>query len=404
MLREHRRTPQHLAPDRPAGGANRLPDRGAKPPLGKNGKSVDGDRGSSARDLMFARYRWQRGAARLLNWEHAVGLCQWATIRGVPGVGVALYSEGEGRRSALEGVQRCGAVWVCPVCAARISEVRRAEMNALLAWARRVGLHPVMLTLTARHGDGDSLDDLLERLKRAKKRFHQLRPWRDLDDAGTVTATEVTGGGRHGWHPHLHMIVLLPADSPEAALAAARALRGAWMTALRSAGLDGATAAFDARGASEAGAYVAKWGAAEEMTMTGGKRGRPGGGRSPLQLLAAATDEGDGRAAALWREYAAAFKGRRQLVWSRGLKDRAGINTVSDEDAAAGEAEPPPEVLREVVAVIPPRTWGEGARAARYRRGRIRAAAEDEGAAGVWRVVADGGADPRPERPPDLIE
>lgn len=402
MLRGHSRAPQHLAPDRSAGSANRSADRGPQAPLGIKGKSVDGDR--AARRLMFDRYRWQRGAARLLDWSHAVGKCQWAPIKVAAGVGVAVYSEGEARRSALEGVQRCGAVWVCPVCAARISEVRRAELNALLAWARAEGLHPVMLTLTARHGEGDGLADLLERLKAAKKRLHQLRPWRDLGDEGTVTATEVTGGGRSGWHPHLHMVVLLRAASPEAALAAARGLRPAWMTALRSAGLDGAAAAFDAQGASAAGAYVTKWGAAEEMTLTSGKRGRAGGGRSPLQLLAAATDEGDRRAAALWREYAAAFRGRRQIVWSRGLKDRAGINAVSDEDAAAGEAEPPAEVVRELVAMIEHRTWGEGANAARHRRGRIRAAAEDEGAAGVWRVVADGGADPRPERPPDVIE
>ena len=38
-------------------------------------------------------------------------------------------------------------------------------------------------------------------------------------------------------------------------------------------------------------------------------------------------------------QYAKTFKGRRQLVWSRGLKDLAGIEERSDERLAEDEVE-----------------------------------------------------------------
>jgi hypothetical protein len=50
---------------------------------------------------------------------------------------------------------------------------------------------------------------------------------------------------------------------------------------------------------------------------------------------------GDRRAAALWQEYAKAFKGRKQLVWSRGLRAVLGlaVEEKSDEEVAAEEVE-----------------------------------------------------------------
>jgi hypothetical protein len=49
------------------------------------------------------------------------------------------------------------------------------------------------------------------------------------------------------------------------------------------------------------------------------------------------------RDAELFREYALAFKGARQLTWSRGLKARFGLDDV--DDAELTEAEPPAEIV-----------------------------------------------------------
>lgn len=305
-----------------SGGGDRA---GLQARLGITAKSVGHSQGRAR------RFRHQRHAARLLAGKGRVGLCRWSVISKSAGVDVVTsrYSSGE-VRGHFEGVQTCGSVWLCPCCSARISEVRRGELNQLLAWSRKMGHVVRMVTLTARHGRDDDLADLLERMKDAKRRWAQHRTYRAMKAhiIGSVTATEVTGGGVNGWHPHFHMIIV---GAPEIDLGG---LQAAWLASLGAAGLDGAGAAFQVQDASAAGAYVAKWGAAEEMTMTGRKAGRKGGGRTPAQLLAASSDEGDALAGALWREFAQAFHGRRQLVWSRGLKARAGVGEVSDEDAA----------------------------------------------------------------------
>ena len=101
---------------------------------------------------------------------------------------------------------------------------------------------------------------------------------------------------------------------------------------LRAEGPDGSGAAFQVQGATAAGNYVGKWGAAEELALSG-KKSAPRGAQ-PFQLLADYADQNDARAGALFAEFAGVFKGRRQLVWSPGLKKLAGIDEVSDEQAA----------------------------------------------------------------------
>ena len=88
-------------------------------------------------------------------------------------------------------------------------------------------------------------------------------------------------------------------------------LREPWLASLRAEGLDGSGAAFQVQGATAAGNYVGKWGAAEELALSGKKSGRAG--RSPFQLLADYADQNDARAGALFAEFAGVFKGRRQL-------------------------------------------------------------------------------------------
>lgn len=354
------------------------------------------------------RFRHQRHAAKLLDWKERVGLCKHCVTSVSDGVQVRMTSYGEGneevKRASFQGLQTCGSVWHCPVCAARISKTRRKEMNDLLAWARAEGHAPFLITLTARHGIDDSLPVLLDQIKRAKQRFHQHRSWKNLKQhiVGHVTATEVTGGGRNGWHPHYHiLLVVRDQNDTEENMELVRTLTGLdapWLASLRGVGLDGGGAAFDIQDATGAGKYVAKWGAAEEMSLTKAKKGR-GENRTPQQLLAASCDDNEVRAGVLWAEYAKTFKGRRQLTWSRGLKALAGIGEVSDEEAAANEVQEDQQD-QGVVADIGSETWNGGAR---RRRGMILNGAEDQGAAGVAVAVAAEGEDPRPQDT-ELIE
>ncbi|MDK9720689.1 MAG: protein rep [Rhodospirillales bacterium] len=246
---------------------------------------------------------------------------------------VALVSDR--KRSGYKGVQRCGSVWVCPVCSRKVSEERREELNELLAWARSERLLPTMLTLTFSHSRQDNLKRILGAMKRALKRFRQSRLWRALQKEGDVVATEVKYGQANGWHPHEHLLILLRAADEEKALTALEALRGEWSRCLKHEDLKCNEHGFDVQGAADAGDYISKWGAAEEITLSGHKSK---GGLHPFGLLELAAS-GDKHAAVLFEEYVEAFHGKRQLVWSRGLKKKVKIVEVTDEEIAEKEEE-----------------------------------------------------------------
>lgn len=406
MLWHSRLAPQNAvlrSPPDGSGGGFGLPNRavgnavrpGAEPRLDTTAKSVGrSDVLEPRKQGRKDRFRWQRHAAGLLGGKARVGLCRWSLVSRAAGVDVVTttYPGANAVYAHFQGLQTCGSVWDCPCCAARISETRRAELNQLLIWARSQKHTVQMVTLTARHGRHDDLADLLDRMKRAKQKWAQHRAYKRLKVliVGSVTATEVTGGGVHGWHPHFHVLFVTsgPVDLHE--------LRDAWLASLRGVGLDGTGAGWRVQDATEAGRYVGKWGAAEEVALGAKKKAR--GGMSPTQLLAASSDQNDKRAGALWREYSAAFRGRRQLVWSRGLKAMAGVGEVSDADAATDEQQD--DQQEEGRVNVTADEWSPkhgGARGAQHRRARVLDAAETEGEAGVRRVVSETGTDEDPD-------
>ena len=338
------------------------------------------------------------------NQLKGVATCRWGLQSKAAGVDVHLsdYQESGQRRASFGGLQTCGLVWTCPACAARISETRRRQVNDGLAWAKAQGYRIVMVTLTARHGADDELAALLGAMKRAKKRLHQHRAWKRLKPqiVAMLTATEVTHG-RNGWHPHFHVLLIVETEEAEAALAD---MGDPWRGALRAEGLDGAAAAFDIQDASGAGRYVAKWGAGEELTLSGKKTAK-GKGRTPLQLLEA-HKAGNEEAGELWLEYAAAFHRRTQLDGLAKLVRLAGLEEVSDEEAAQDEAQDGQERDEEPLMNIDSDTWRQKAR---RRRTDILDAAEVDGAPGVWSVIHGEGARcdvarPPPPKPGGLID
>lgn len=380
-------------------GAAKDPDTGS---LGILAKSVDQtdskniEKASKRRSFRLERYLLQREAARLVPAER-VSKCRWTLQRHGRGVDV-LRAEGA---AFYQGLQTCGSPWLCPVCSTKISEVRRTELNDALAWARAVKAVPVMLTLTHKHGAGDVLAVNLAGMKAAKRRLRQRREWRAIQAriAGTVSATEVTHGAA-GWHVHFHEIAFVEADTEAEAVALFADMGRVWLAALRGCGLEGSLShAWQVQGAAEAGEYIGKWGAAEEVALGDRKSGRRAG-LTPWQLLAA-SKTGDARASAKWVEYAHAFKGSRQLVWSPGLKAAVGVAQVDDADAAATEPVEP-----ERIAHINRQSWlGDAVRlGARYRRARILDAAEIGGEAAVAAMVEDGGRDDAPQPAEALID
>lgn len=349
----------------------RRPTAAAGAPLGNNVKSVDH---AATHERNLSRFASKWAAANILK-NHDAALSKRLSHCGYVArqFEVTLERKGDTGKAGFDGLKTCASVWCCPCCSPRISARRKDELDVLLSGARASGLAVVMLTLTARHDRQMKLAPFLDALKGAKRRFRQRREWRGLKPVfvGSVTATEVTHG-RNGWHPHFHEIAVLDCP-PAAALSLIEGLRAAWLACLHGVGLSGNEAAFQVQSAQAAGAYVAKFGAAEELALQGEKRGR-NGSRGVWQLLDDARD-GCARSAAIWREYALAFRGRRQLVWSPGLKARFGVGETSDDEAAA-EVDPAPpaaEVLRAWAGA------GDRWRSARRRRVALVQAAEAGG-------------------------
>ena len=85
------------------------------------------------------------------------------------------------------------------------------------------------------------------------------------------------------------------------------------------------------------GDYVAKWGLDSEMTKGHVKRSKTG--YSMTDLLRAYLYTNDKQFSNLWLVFAKAFKGRRQLVWTNGLKARLLVEDQTDEELATAQVE-----------------------------------------------------------------
>lgn len=92
-----------------------------------------------------ARYQLQRAAQGLLPQER-VAHCQRSTMSAA---GVAVYRSDNG--ASYGNLTTCGSVWHCPICAAKITEGLRQELQgAINAWAASGGT-VYLMSLTFPH-------------------------------------------------------------------------------------------------------------------------------------------------------------------------------------------------------------------------------------------------------------
>lgn len=327
---------------------------GGAPTPGKRAGSPRARRGRFELLRVAQRILYTRGASKQARtcWCHRSITTKFGRV--------GVYRQQNGGGARFSGVSTCGAVWTCPVCAAKIAEHRRRELSAAMVKALGMSLHAYLLTLTFPHSLEDQLSSLLERQAKALQSFKNSRRYKNFmkahGRAGSVRSLEVTYGV-NAWHPHTHdLIFALPGALEERA--GLRRLRGAWLRSCFKAGLikpDGTLSPFrnfwkhslDLRGGERAAEYIAKygrderWGASSEMTAAHAKVGirRAIYGDAmhftPFQLLEWAKN-GDGDAAALFREYAEAFEGKRMLSWSPKLKKTLGVDELTDEELAGG--------------------------------------------------------------------
>ena len=259
---------------------------------------------------------------------------------------VQVWKSREHGTASYGGLQTCGSVWTCPVCAAKIAERRRVELLDAMELHKAQGGAVYLLTLTTPHQRGDVLADLLSQQGKALQSFLRDRKvkevFKEMGHLGQVRALEVTHGRKsarnNGWHPHFHILQFCQVNGSEADRKDWTArLYMRWAFYCDKAGLGTPSYAHGIKldDGTKASDYVTKWGLEDEMTKGHTKKGKAGG-ESPFDLLRAAlADRQDKQAMVLFREFSECFKGKRQLSWSNGLKARFFVDEKTDEELAA---------------------------------------------------------------------
>ena len=284
------------------------------------------------------KYSLQNESVKLLPNER-VRFCLRHRVDATKGIEVRYNQKIE--QAHYSNVQRCGSVWTCPICSAQISEGRRLELKqAIEYWqgqgkAQESGGMVYLLTLTNPHHHGDNLVQLLQGQKKALKYFWSDRKskekFKSLDKVGHITATEVTYGV-NGWHPHYHILLFF--TKPIDIKALRSFLANCWQNCCEKSGLKipSLEHGCDLRDGKYADKYVSKWGLADEVTKGHIKKGKEGSA-TPWDLLRQ-SQEGCKKSGHLFQVFAEAFKGKRQLSWSKGLKSLLRVDIRKDEELA----------------------------------------------------------------------
>lgn len=334
--------------------------------------------------------------------EHLTSLSRWVLLRAAAEIepdnrsaqcfrylawnSSVVWVKKTGDRAFYRGLVICGSPWSCPVCSARIAEVRTKEIeHAISTWLGQGGVVE-MVTLTMPHSREDSLLKVLETFVQSRRTFYNRKTMRRLKKEsgyiGSIRALEVTFGA-NGWHVHSHELLFL-----QKPLDRSKAILEAWKGAV----VDSGWRSPNGHGLSienvwSAEAYIAKygrqqkWGAGKELAKSRSKRGRAGA-MVPWDFLEAyhrgmepVTN------AKRWREYIEAFKGLHQIQWTPGLKARFGVKEVTDAQAAEFK-----NVESIILGRLTLKQWREVYRT--ENRGQLLKAAETGGWAAVVEFVA----------------
>lgn len=307
--------------------------------------------GRAAARKLLARFRWTK-LGGLDVPAYRVVRCGVAVLE--RDAGVQVFRALAAPRAHFGGVMQCGSVWHCPACARKIAARRRAELETATGRAVDQGGVVGLLTLTVPHAASDACREVLARLQRLFCRLSTGKASASFRGRftveGQVRAVEFTVG-LNGWHPHIHSLIFCgsPVDWSEVG----EAMFHRWRSAAKAEfGWTLPRLSLDVRGGDAAGRYVSKWGIEGELAG-GVLKAAHGGSQTPFGLLRTFANPEVDRAArrsagekfvvfatAVSRMVSGRINSTRQLVWSRGLKARYGIEEQSDEEIAARHQEP----------------------------------------------------------------
>jgi hypothetical protein len=297
---------------------------------------------------------------------HRTTLCKHS----LTGAEVAVLVSSEHNKAFFDGLQTCGSVWVCPVCAAKVQERRRLEIASAMEFFYQAKNHQaVMVTFTFPHQKHMPLLELLLKQRQAMAYLRKGKQWDKFKNTnvfeGLIRSLEITYGLVNGWHPHTHELWFVSDKVDE--LKFLEYVKEKWKRSCVKAGLLNEedkkqvnafeTYAVDIKFNCKASDYLAKtdhkdnlksyWGADREIAKASSKGKKEGKGMHPFQLAIDNKQE-------LFIEYVEAIKetASRQLYWSQGLKKKVGIIEKSDEDIAEEET-----AEAEIISMISKPEW-----------------------------------------------
>lgn len=322
---------------------------------------------------MQDRNTWnlKRLASQTAGCPSKIALCCLWAVDGSPRLQRIVRPDGSIRVSEANLI-RCNRT-SCPVCHAGWVADRMDDLLPILREYSKMGGIVRHATLTMRHDAGMPLSESLKVLTESWRRFAAVafkgqprvlprvpemrgRPW--------LRVIQITHG-RSGWHPHLHVLLLLPpGEQPRPDLHGR--LSRAWIesvshVAQREGGselrdrtrptMDNAIRLTEHEDGGVIGAYVV---GAMELIDDRGKSASllaKTPGKTPLQLLEHPATRH------LWAEYARVIQGRRLLQWG-GLKSpKSSLLAILRDAGYAPDPLPRPEPHRVDEIAIHPDDW-----------------------------------------------
>lgn len=267
----------------------------------------------------------------------------------------------------LSGTTRCSSPWACPVCAPGLADQRAIALQPQVEAHVAAGYTAWLITLTIRHTRIDDVAELfrLQTAAWAKVTSGKVwQNWRTKGDIQFVRGFDCTWSAKNGWHPHLHLMVLIgPGHADPEALAHAIVER--WGKCCTAVGLDSLDRVQDVERVDDparAARYAVSPAAVYEAHAMAKKRQRgKGDGLTPMEILERSIEERLQRAdiaaergvpifeipmgqyEILWRAYVHATKGLHQCSTSRKL-DLNPDREIEDPDAI-DEAKPQDTLL-----------------------------------------------------------
>ena len=270
----------------------------------------------------------------------------------------------------------CDNVHVCPSCSSRVLSARADEIEQMQELAHNRVYELVMFTFTMPHSKRDMLKDLIKQLNSAYSYINRHRAYKEILESlgnhlkssdgqkccGKIKSIEIMYGA-HGWHPHIHLVVIVDKDAP--VLQYKEEISELWLKALQSVGVaKSSRSAEDVRkhgftitknpdpryvakemsaniggsnGSKKLASAKKSSDIAKEMTGQNNKTGRADGSITPFDILLKQIENLNdmkkfNKYLLLWIEYVCATFQLKKITWSPGLKAFFGIGEKSDEE------------------------------------------------------------------------